>query len=90
MKTTTKLIAALVGMPGIKKIEWSGAIIGLLGSALLSMNIATSGYGFVLFLVSNAFWIGYGIKNHAWGMVTMQAGYTMTSLNGIIHWLHVV
>jgi hypothetical protein len=54
-----------------KFVEWSGAILGLIGSLLLALRLDISGFGF---------------KNRAWGLVTMQAGFTATSIMGIYNW----
>jgi hypothetical protein len=70
-----------------KVVEWSGAILGLIGSLLLALKLDISGYGFIAFLVSNVCWLYFGIRNRAWGLVTMQAGFTVTSLMGIYNWL---
>lgn len=67
-------------------VEWTGAILGMLGSLLLALNIAISGWGFAAFLTSNICWLVFGIRNRAWGLVTMQLGYTVTSLTGIYNW----
>lgn len=71
----------------IKAAEWVGSLTGLVGSYLLAQNNAHSGYGFVFFLVSNACIFYFGSKTRAWGLVTMQTGFTATSLLGIYHWL---
>jgi nicotinamide riboside transporter PnuC len=70
-----------------QRLEWLGAITGLLGSGLIACRLDISGYGFVLFLVSNVFLVAYGLKTRAWGLVTMQLGYTATSLLGLYRWL---
>ncbi len=70
-----------------KTVEWLGAILGLVGSALLASNTTLSGYGFLFFLISNAFWLWFGLKKRAWGLVTMQTGFTATSLLGIYRWV---
>ena len=67
-------------------LEWLGCASGLLGAALLAINYRRSGYGFVAFLFSNACWIGYGTLTGSWGLVTMQLGFTVTSLVGIYRW----
>lgn len=72
----------------VKVIEWLGAILGLIGSALLASKTSLSGYGFVFFLCSNAFWVWFGLRQRAWGLLTMQAGFTATSLLGIYRWVH--
>jgi len=67
--------------------EWVGCITGLCGASLLAMNNRYSGWGFVLFLVSNVAWVAFGLMSHAIGMVVMQLGFTATSLMGIWRWL---
>ena len=70
-----------------KSIEWAGSLLGLIGAGLLALNNTYSGYGFVAFLVSNVCWIAWGIKRKAFGLLTMQAGFTLTSIFGITNWL---
>lgn len=70
-----------------KFVEWSGALLGLIGSAMLALNVSVSGFGFLAFLLSNLFWLVFGVKKKAWGLVTMQAGFTVTSLMGLYNWL---
>jgi uncharacterized protein with PQ loop repeat len=69
-----------------KKVEWAGAILGMFGSLLLALNVEISGYGFIAFLTSNVCWLVYGIRTRAWGLVTMQVGFTVTSITGIYNW----
>ncbi len=68
-------------------VEWTGAVLGMLGSLLQALNVGISGYGFVAFLISNACWLVFGIRNRSWGLVTMQLGYMVTSFTGIYRWL---
>lgn len=70
-----------------KVIEWIGSVLGLIGAILLATNSAVSGYGFVAFLASNVCWIYFGYKTRAHGLLTMQAGFTVTSLVGVWQWL---
>ena len=67
--------------------EWMGAATGVLGALLLAINTPWSGYGFVAFLASNLFWITYGCMRRAFGLVTMQLVFTLTSVIGISRWL---
>ncbi|MEW6283016.1 MAG: hypothetical protein AB1758_30665 [Candidatus Eremiobacterota bacterium] len=67
--------------------EWAGALTGLLGAALLATNSDISGWGFVAFLVSNLFWIAFGLLNKTYGLLLMQAGFTLTSIVGVYRWL---
>lgn len=70
-----------------KFVEWTGALLGLIGSAMLALNVSVSGFGFLAFLISNLFWLVFGVKKKAWGLVTMQVGFTVTSLMGLYNWL---
>jgi len=70
-----------------KIIEWSGSLMGLVGAFLLALNTQISGWGFVAFLVSNLFWIAFALRQKAWGLLTMQAGFTASSVLGILRWL---
>ena len=71
----------------LELIEWIGCATGLCGSALLALNNRYSGWGFVLFLLSNVAWIYFGLLTHATGMVVMQVGFTATSLMGVWRWM---
>jgi len=66
---------------------WLGSIFGLIGSLLLAINTSFSGWGFVAFLFSNAAWLFYGVKTKTWSIVSMQVGFTATSLIGIYRWM---
>jgi len=70
----------------IGAMEWTGAVLGLLGALLLSLNHRVSRYGWPLFLLSNFMWIGFGIATDAWGLVFMQIVFTLTSVNGLVQW----
>lgn len=68
-------------------IEWAGSGLGLIGAFILALNLPISGYGFVAFLVSNLFWITWAFRKRAYGLLTMQAGFTLTSVLGIARWI---
>lgn len=74
-------------MKTLKTVEWAGSIVGLVGAGLLASNSQLSGYGFVAFLMSNICWIYFGYRTGANGLLTMQAGFTLTSVIGIVRWL---
>lgn len=71
----------------LKNIEWLGSLTGLIGAALLALNSAISGYGFVAFLLSNLCWIAFGIRTRSRPMIAMQVGFTATSVLGMYRWL---
>ena len=41
-------------------LQWLGCGTALSGAALLALNCRVSGWGFVLFLISNGFWLAFG------------------------------
>lgn len=53
-------------------LEWLGCIFGVLGALLLALNNRSSGWGWVAFLVSNAFWLTFGLVTDTRGLVAMQ------------------
>lgn len=67
-------------------LVWSGAILGLIGAAMLAINHKVSRFGWLFFLASNVCWVIYGIATHAFGLVVMQAGFTVTTIIGIFRW----
>lgn len=68
-------------------LQWLGCLFGLAGSLLLATKTKASGYGFALFLVSNGFWIAFGIVTQAPGLVVMQVGFMLTSSLGVWQWI---
>lgn len=68
-------------------LEWAGAITGAGGALLLAFNNRWSGYGFVLFLLSNACWFAFGWATERYSMMFMQVVCTGTTAVGIWNWL---
>jgi hypothetical protein len=68
-------------------LQWLGCATGVLGSALLAWKSQWSGWGFVVYLVSNACWVSFGVVTNAPGLVVMQLIFTGTSSIGIWRWL---
>lgn len=68
-------------------LQWAGCATGVTGALLLALNTKHSGWGFVLFLISNGFWTAFGIQTNAPGLITTQVIFTATSLLGIYRWL---
>lgn len=77
----------MIEIAALDALQWAGCATGVAGALLLAVNTRHSGQGFVLFLVSNGFWIAYGIQTHAVGLITTQVVFTATSLLGIYRWL---
>ena len=64
-------------------LEWSGALVGLLGAFLLAMNIDASRYGWLAFLAANVLMIGFAFRLDLRGLLVQQCGFTITSAIGI-------
>lgn len=69
--------------------EWLGSLTGIGGATFLALNMPWSGWGFVLFLVSNVFWITFAISRKYMGLLMMQLVFTLTSVIGIYRWFFV-
>lgn len=70
-----------------KLLAWIGAIAGILGAILLSLNIGVSGWGYVFFVsssVSLSIWAFNEKQNH---QLIMQLFFTIINFNGCIQWL---
>ena len=71
----------------IEVLGWIGSILGLIGAALLALNVSISGYGWIAFLASNVAWITYGVLTKTYSLLVMQVGFTITSFVGLYRWL---
>ncbi|CAN5435896.1 hypothetical protein BH10PSE18_BH10PSE18_18720 [soil metagenome] len=74
-------------MSQLEIIETIAAILGAAGSLLLAFNGRHAGWGFVLFLASNAFWLVFGSQAGHWRFFVQQLVFTFTSLLGVWRWL---
>lgn len=68
-------------------LQWVGCATGLAGSALLAWRSRWSGWGFVVYLVSNACWVAFGLLTQAPGLIAMQIGFFVISGVGAWRWL---
>lgn len=68
------------------QIEMVGKWTCLVGAGVLAANARWSGWGFVLFLVSNLAWITAGAMRGIDDLSQMHVGLTATSLVGIYRW----
>ncbi len=68
-------------------LEWGGCASGVLGSLLLALKNRFSGFGFVLFVVSNLCWATFALATGTNGLLLQQFFFTATSVIGIWQWL---
>jgi len=71
----------------LDSLQWLGCLFGISGALLLALNNRRSGLGFILYLVSNGFWVLYAISIKSDGLLMMQCIYTVTSVIGIYRWM---
>ena len=64
-------------------LEWSGAIVGLLGALLLALNGRLARFGWLCFLVANIALITWAARLGAHGLLAQQLGFSLTSLLGM-------
>jgi hypothetical protein len=64
-------------------LEWSGAVVGLIGAGLLATHSGRARYGWAFFLVANLVFIVWALKINATGLLVQQVGFMFTSLLGL-------
>ncbi|WOI45882.1 nicotinamide mononucleotide transporter [Acidovorax sp. BLS4] len=67
--------------------EIMGAALGLVGTVLLATRGRWAGWGFAIYLASNAAWLLFAYDLAHWGLFVQQIGFTITSLIGIWTWI---
>ena len=65
-------------------LEWSGALIGIIGACLLATHGRVAKYGWLCFLAANFLFIVWALRIGASGLLVQQVCFTLTSLLGII------
>ncbi len=69
----------------LNQLQWPAAAVGIVGAWLVGALARRSRkIGFLCFLASNVLWIGWGLIFGNWGLVAMQAAFTVTSLRGVM------
>lgn len=66
-----------------KILEWSGAVLGLIGAILLTEKRKS---GFIVFSIFNLLWLILGIFRSEYGMAALMAAYLVVNLRGYIKW----
>lgn len=76
--------AFLLAAKSAKQSDWIGALLAIVGSYLLSFGGAGMiKWGWVAYVVSNLFWVSYGINNGKWSIIVMQVVFMVSSINGV-------
>lgn len=72
----------------LQLLEWvGGCTMGVLGALILALNVPWSGYGWILFLVSNLSWMRYAVLTKTTSIFVMQIAFTSTTAIGLFRWL---
>lgn len=71
----------------IPLIEWLAAVTAVAGTLMLARKGPRAGWGFVLYLVSNAGWIASALHHGACALLAQQAVFLATSCWGVWTWL---
>jgi hypothetical protein len=64
-------------------LEWSGAVVGVIGATLLAAQSPVSKYGWAFFFAANLLLIAWAIRIDAFGLLVQQGFFTLTSLLGL-------
>lgn len=68
-------------------LELLAAACGMAGALVLALNGPRAGWGFVLYLVSNAAWIAASWAQGQWPLFVQQIVFAAVSVLGIWVWL---
>ena len=75
-----------ISLSNTPRWDWIGSITGLIGAAILALNLPWSAIGWLFFLVSNAAWFIYAMRKNMTALVAMQTGFALTTMIGIWRW----
>lgn len=67
-------------------LEWSGTITSAIAAIMIALKIDISAWGFVVFMISGMFWIGFGIQKKAYGFILLQLILIGIDILGIWRW----
>ena len=68
-------------------LKWFGTLTGVVGAAILALNIPISGWGWVLFAASALAWTVAGAVQRDASLVVLQGAFLAVDLVGIWRWL---
>jgi drug/metabolite transporter (DMT)-like permease len=74
-------------MSMLRGLKWLGTAAGILGALLVAANIPSSGWGFVLFLVSSLSWSAAGLLMREPSLVALNVTFVAINILGIVRWL---
>lgn len=73
-------------MTKLDKLEWFGAITGVIAGLLIALNLPHSKWGYAIYIVSNLALLWFAFKKQLYGILTMQLVYFVISVIGLVRW----
>lgn len=67
----------------VDALEWTGSLLGLLGSFLLATHTQVSRYGWIAFLIANIATALFAYSIGRYGLLVQQVGFMGTSALGL-------
>lgn len=71
-------------MNWIDLLQWPAMVASLIAAWLVASSSETRrGWGFWVFLASNALWIAWGVFTQGWALVALQVGLAIMNIRGL-------
>lgn len=65
-------------------IQWPAMVASVLAAWLVaSKHESKRGWGFWIFLLSNVLWVVWGIHDHAYALIALQAALAVMNIRGV-------
>jgi hypothetical protein len=72
-------------MAWMSMLQWPAMVITIIAAWLVgSRRAARRTWGFWSFLLSNALWVAWGLHDHAFALVMLQAVLAVTNVRGMV------
>jgi hypothetical protein len=71
----------------LSALKWLGTAAGIAGALWIALNLPSSGWGFLLFLLSSMSWGTAALLMGESSLLLLQGVFTVINLLGIWRWL---
>ena len=69
------------------KSDFLGSITAILGALIIALNLNVNYFGFMLFLISNLFWIKFSFEEKNKNIFVMNLVFALINIIGIYSYL---
>ena len=69
------------------RLKWTGTALGIAGALWLALNLASSGWAFVLLTGSASSWLAAGWRMREPSLIALNMVYCAINVVGIYRWL---